>query len=78
MYETEVSPEAAQKVLADIDRVLSSAEQVHRTILERDKAQQKILRMLRACFSKAAKDTTARIPNYLSAAIIDACSMVRE
>ena len=71
-------PPAAEKVLADLEAALSSAEQIQRTIRERDEAQQKILRMLRACFNKAAKDETARIPEYLSAAIINACAMVRE
>ena len=71
-------PAAEQKVLADLEAVLSGAEEIQRAIRERDEAQQKILRMLRACFNKAAKDETARIPEYLSAAIINACAMVRE
>lgn len=72
------TPNAAQKVLADLDSVLASAEEIQRAIRERNEAQQKILRMLRACFNKAAKDEAARIPEYLSAAIINACAMVRE
>ena len=71
-------PAAEQKVLADLEAALSSAEEIQRTIRERDEAQQKILRMLRACFSKAAKDADARIPSYLAEAILNVCAMVRE
>lgn len=66
----------ADRILADLNKTFAQSEALQAAMRDNTEHRNQVYRHLRACFNKATREGDARIPSYLSAAILNVLSLI--